>query len=397
MIFKLLAFLDLLAVSLVVPALGTHFLTNQIVWIGSVYGIAQFFSQPFFGRLSDRFGIKNTILLSLSISAASYFLLSGTDNVLMVFLARFLAGTFKQTQELSRLAIISKVSVSERPKTIGLFNSIGSAGFIIGPSIGGHIREYFPNNGFYICAKITGLLFLLNFIIVAVFMEPINAKSVKDRNKNYEEEDQNKEPENKPRGGSIFGVVQSMWDLCLIRLFLTMSILMARFVIPILTDRAFGPAKSGYVTSFTALSSTISGSIVALLIPKLLKRMSVAMSEFYVILGCLSTLITISSSWNATPNWFLFLSNLALNCFFTQASRILLTELTVQRCPAHMRGYAMGTVTSLTAVSRSLCDVIIASLLQFHDLMPLYVGAVLCGAASIICYTTQTKIKLKQS
>ena len=144
------------------------------------------------------------------------------------------------------------------------------------------------------------------------------------------------------------------------------------------------------------------------------------MAEFYVILGCLGTLIMISSSWNATPNWFLFLSNLAMNCFFTQgtsskkitkrdtsltitilnsfkASRILLTELTVQRCPIYMRGYAMGTVTSLTAVSRSLCDIIIASLLQFHDLMPLYVGAVLCAAASAICYSTQGRIKLKKS
>jgi len=390
MIFKLLAFLDLLAVSLVVPALGTHFLNNEIVWIGSVYGIAQFFSQPFFGRLSDRFGIKNTILLSLSISASSYFLLSASNNVWIIFLARFLAGTFKQTQELSRLAIISKVSVSERPKVIGLFNSIGSAGFIIGPTIGGHIREYFPDNGFYICANITGILFVLNFIIVAVFMQPIDT-TIKDSNKNYEEPNKDK------KKGSIFDVVQSMWDLCLMRLFLTMSILMARFVIPILTDRAFGPAKSGYVTSFTALSSTVSGSIVALLIPKLLKTMSVAMAEFYVILGCLSTLIMISSTWNAAPNWFLFLSNLALNCFFTQASRILLTELTVQRCPIDMRGYAMGTVTSLTAVSRSLCDVIIASLLQFHDLMPLYVGAVLCAAASAICYSTHGRIKLKKS
>ena len=43
MIFKLLAFLDLLAVSLVVPALGTHFLNNEIVWIGSVYGIGSVF------------------------------------------------------------------------------------------------------------------------------------------------------------------------------------------------------------------------------------------------------------------------------------------------------------------------------------------------------------------
>ena len=84
-----------------------------------------------------------------------------------------------------------------------------------------------------------------------------------------------------------------------------------------------------------------------------------------------------------------------LNSF--KASRILLTELTVQRRPIDMRGYAMGTVTSLTAVSRSLCDIIIASLLQFHDLMPLYVGAVLCAAASAICYSTQGRIKFKKS
>ena len=90
-------------------------------------------------------------------------------------------------------------------------------------------------------------------------MQPIDT-TIKDSNKNY------KEPNIDKKKGTIFDVVQSMWDLCLMRLFLTMSILMARFVIPILTDRAFGPAKSGYVTSFTALSSTISGSIGKLII-----------------------------------------------------------------------------------------------------------------------------------
>lgn len=393
MIFKILAFLDLFAVSLVVPALGTHFLNNEIVWIGSVYGIAQFFSQPFFGRLADRIGIRNAILLSLAVSSFSYFILSTGNNIVLVFLARLLAGTFKQTQELSRLALINDAKVSDRTKVIGLFNSIGSAGFIIGPTIGGHIREFFPENGFYICARVTCIIFVANFIIVAVFMK---CKDREDSNKNYPTEKKIDRNE-----GSIVDVLRSMWDLCIIRLLLTMSILMARFVIPILTDRAFGPAKSGYVTSFTALASTIAGSIVAAIIPKILRTISVATAEFYVILGCLSSLLMISSTWNTSPNWVIFLSNLAINCFFTQASRVLLTELTIQRCPSEMRGYAMGTVTSLTAVSRSLCDVIIASLLQIHDLMPLYIGAVLCAGAAGICYfvrnNEQTRTKPKQS
>ena len=65
-----------------------------------------------------------------------------------------------------------------------------------------------------------------------------------------------------------------------------MSILMARFAIPILTERAFGPARAGYVTSFTALAGTCSASAVSLLLPAVLKRMTVALAEFYVILGC---------------------------------------------------------------------------------------------------------------
>jgi len=136
MIFKILAFLDLFAVSLVVPALGNHFLNNDIVWIGSVYGIAQFFSQPYFGRIADRIGTKNTILFSLAMSALSYFILGSTSNVLLVLISRAMAGVFKQTQELSRLALINNTPQVSRARAIGLFNSIGSAGFIIGPTIG---------------------------------------------------------------------------------------------------------------------------------------------------------------------------------------------------------------------------------------------------------------------
>ena len=55
----------------------------------------------------------------------------------------------------------------------------------------------------------------------------------------------------KTEARSTYRILREMWDLCLVRLFLTMGILMTRFVMPILCDRAFGPAKSGYLTSFT--------------------------------------------------------------------------------------------------------------------------------------------------
>ena len=72
----------------------------------------------------------------------------------------------------------------------------------------------------------------------------------------------------------------------------------------------------------------------------------------------------------------------------------MLTELTVQRCPEDIRGYALGTVTSLTAVSRAICDLMLAFLLQFGDLMPIYVGAVLTLLAGSITVLYSAK-KLK--
>jgi len=146
-----------------------------------------------------------------------------------------------------------------------------------------NLREYLPDDGFSYCALITSFLFATNFLLVFIFMKNRELISIpkspaakpevpiiesKPEVQIIEERNNNKE---KARL-SIFSILIQMWDLCLVRLFLTMSILMARYVIPILTDRAFGPAKSGYVTSFTALAGTVSASIAAVIIPKVLDR-----------------------------------------------------------------------------------------------------------------------------
>jgi hypothetical protein len=100
-------------------------------------------------------------------------------------------------------------------------------------------------------------------------------------------------------------------------------------------------------------------------------------------------------SWSTYPNWLIFLSVLFINCFFTQMSRILLTELTVERAPVEMRGSVMGTVTSLTAVSRAGCDLAIAFLLNYHDILPIYCGGFLSLISTGILWKfSAKKVKL---
>lgn len=369
----LVSFIDLFAVSLIVPALGGHFLKNNVVWASSIYGIAQFFSQPLFGGLADRFGARLVTIVSIVITAASYYILSLGTNFIPLIIARLLAGTCKQTQELSRLSIVNSELEDNRARVIGLFNSIGSAGFIIGPIVGGFIRESYPENGFYICSKITSVLFLCNGLLVYT-AEPIPPSFAKNNNASAK----------KKKASSTISILLEMWDLCLVRFLLTMGILMTRFVMPILADRAFGPAKSGFLTSFTSLAGSISAAAASYIVPKLCRQFSALLVETITCGGLALTLCLMASSWESSPVWSIFLSILLVNCFFTQCSRILLTELTVQRAPSDQRGSVLGTVTSLTAVSRALCDIANASLLEYGDLVPLLAAAGLCSSSALI-------------
>jgi len=369
------AFLDLFAVSLIVPSLSGHFLENNVVWVGSIYGIAQLFSQPFFGSLADRFGTRNVTIVSLLISSFSYYLLSKGTGLIILILARIIAGSSKQTQELSRLVIVNKENEENRARVVGLFNSVGSAGFILGPIISGFIRESFPGDGFYICARLTSLIFVINAALVWYFIEPSVTSAQLEKAKKAEKE-----------AGATFSTLSQlykMWDLCLLRLMLTMAILMARFVMPILSERAFGPVRSGMLTSYTSLAGTVSAALASNIIPNLSKRMDITTLELLTCLGLAVSILFLAILWG-NSFWFLFLAVLFVNCFFTQCSRILLTQLTVARAPVANRGKIMGSVTSLTAVSRSLCDFANAFLLSFGDLGPLLASAAICSLSSLL-------------
>ena len=100
--------------------------------------------------------------------------------------------------------------------------------------------------------------------------------------------------------------------------------------------------------TFKALSGTISAALASVWIPKILRKMHSVKAEAFVSLGLAGTLLLMGLSWATSPIWSVFLTMLFLNCFFTQCSRILLTELTAQRAPKEQRGTVMGTVTSLT-------------------------------------------------
>jgi MFS family permease len=77
-------------------------------------------------------------------------------------LSACLAGCFKHTQSHAKTVLSDLFGCSvERSKVQGELNAMGSVGFIIGPTLGGHLVEW--GVGFEGVAVISSLIFFLNF------------------------------------------------------------------------------------------------------------------------------------------------------------------------------------------------------------------------------------------
>ncbi|MDA8603992.1 MFS transporter, partial [Alphaproteobacteria bacterium] len=102
-----------------------------------VYAGMQFLFGPLIGSLSDRFGRRPVLLLSIGALGLDYILLAIAPTVFLLFIGRIIAGIAGATQS-TAVAVAADLSDGEnRAKTMGLVFAGFGLGFIIGPALGG--------------------------------------------------------------------------------------------------------------------------------------------------------------------------------------------------------------------------------------------------------------------
>lgn len=179
-------FIDLLGFGLIIPILP-NLVTKLFMkpeWmaglVAGVYSVAQFLFSPFWGTLSDRFGRRPIILLSVALTALSYLLFSYAVSVVIFSLLvtyRFLAGMGSANISAANAYIADITTKENRAKSMALIGAAFGLGFIFGPPAGGFIKEEFGAEwvGFVAFA-----LCLIN-LVFAWFWLP---ESIKEKNKN---------------------------------------------------------------------------------------------------------------------------------------------------------------------------------------------------------------------
>ncbi|MEP6674771.1 MAG: MFS transporter [Ferruginibacter sp.] len=158
-VFPLFPFL----LGLYVPATDIPFTMSALV---SVFAVCTFFAAPIFGALSDRYGRKSILLISLLGSAAGYVLLGAGGALWVLFLGRIIDGLTAGNQSALFAYITDSTEPNERGKWFGYIGGAIGLGFMIGPAIGGVLGAASITLPFFITAGIT----LVSMFCIAVLL-----------------------------------------------------------------------------------------------------------------------------------------------------------------------------------------------------------------------------------
>ncbi|WP_435196540.1 MFS transporter [Natronomonas sp. EA1] len=134
-------FIDLLGFSIVIPILPfyTRFFGGNELVIGALaatYSLMQFLFAPLLGSLSDRYGRRPVLMLSVSGSVVAWTLFGLANGLTLLFVARGLAGAMGGNIATAQAYIADITPPEERARALGLLGAAFGLGFIFGPGIG---------------------------------------------------------------------------------------------------------------------------------------------------------------------------------------------------------------------------------------------------------------------
>ncbi|SQA99638.1 Tetracycline resistance protein, class C [Cedecea neteri] len=172
--------LDAAGIGLVFPILPrlleevTH--TPDIAhWIGimtALYALMQFVFAPLLGALSDNYGRRPVLLVSLIGAAVNYLIMAFAPHLWMLLLGRAIAGLTSANVSVAMAYITDVTPADKRARRFGLFNAMFGAGFIIGPVLGGLLGDYWVRLPFIAAAGLNTINLLMALFMLPESREP---------------------------------------------------------------------------------------------------------------------------------------------------------------------------------------------------------------------------------
>ncbi|PVB60266.1 TCR/Tet family MFS transporter [Labrenzia sp. 011] len=168
----------------VMPSLLTELtalpVSDAARWGGAlsvVYALMQFAFGPLLGNLSDRFGRRPVLLVSMFTMAVDYLIMALSWHLAVLFVGRTLSGISGATFSAASAYIADVSPRNERARNFGLVGAAFGIGFVLGPIVGGILGEYGPRAPFYAAAALSLINFLFGYSMLPETLKDDNRRN----------------------------------------------------------------------------------------------------------------------------------------------------------------------------------------------------------------------------
>lgn len=145
-------------------------------WLAMTYAVANFIAMPFLGSLSDRYGRRPVLLISIAMLGIDMIIMGLAPSVAVLFFGRALAGFFSATVSVANAYVADVTDPQDRGRAFGMLGAAFGLGFILGPVFGGLLGEIHMRLPFFVAAGFAGINFLYGLFVMPESLAPENRR-----------------------------------------------------------------------------------------------------------------------------------------------------------------------------------------------------------------------------
>jgi len=168
--------LDAMGIGLIVPVMPDLILELQggtlaqaALWGGilsTVFAVMQFLFGPLLGSLSDRFGRKPILIISLLVMSVDYLVMATTYSIWLLLLLRIIGGITAASGATAGAYIADISEPEQKAANFGLLGAAFGLGFVLGPLVGGFLGGFGTRAPFFAAAILAALNAAFGYLVL---------------------------------------------------------------------------------------------------------------------------------------------------------------------------------------------------------------------------------------
>ncbi|MCP9768865.1 MFS transporter [Lacihabitans sp. LS3-19] len=178
--------IDVIGIGIIIPIMPSLYqeLTGGTVseasqysaYLVFIYAIMQFIFSPIIGGLSDQYGRRPVLLISLFGFGLDFVFLALAPTIAWLFVGRTISGIVGASFTTANAYIADVTEPEKRAQSFGMIGAAFGLGFIIGPSLGGILGEYGTRVPFWVSAGLSLCNWLYGYFILPESLLPENRR-----------------------------------------------------------------------------------------------------------------------------------------------------------------------------------------------------------------------------